>query len=92
MTEEERQQFTMENAGPAAMIAVFAETLSEELSEEFSTRLERNCERGDRLLGEEGSRYHEERKAACGLRLLGSYLRQIQESKDREEWSILDPQ
>ena len=89
MTEEERQQFTMDNAGAAAMMAVFAQVLSEVVDEEFSTKLERACERGYRLLGEEGSHYHEERKAAAGLRVLGSYLRQIEDSKTRKEWSSL---
>ena len=61
MTEEERQQFTMDNAGAAIMIAVLAQVLSDS-DPEFCARLEQACERGYRLLGEEGSHYHEERR------------------------------
>ena len=85
MSEKESQQFAIESAGAAAMIAVLAQVLSEN-DPEFCEKLERACERGYRVLGEEGSQYHDKRKAAVALRVLGEYLRQIKESKLSGEW------
>ena len=78
-------KYLIEVADTAAALAVIGQTLSE-TDPDFCKRLERNCERLYRVLGEEGSKYFSENKAATTLRLAGEYLRKVEIAKLDGAW------
>ncbi|MDE2735389.1 MAG: hypothetical protein OXI72_13410 [Gemmatimonadota bacterium] len=82
------EKYGLEVVDTSAALAVLAQTFSEN-DPSFPERLEKNCERLFRILGEGGSRYFSENKAAATLSLAGTFLEKIKESELKGEWEDL---
>ena len=75
----------VEVACSAALLAALGQTFNE-TDPSFRERLERNCDRLFRLLGEGDSRNEHENKAARTLSLAGHYLREIETAEKMKSW------